>query len=150
MSVSPSAIAFVLCIGRPASVKRRARMGDNFCGVSPPFHPTFAAGQFPGLAVPLCAMPRWLNGYAYRTDRLLWLYPAAGAAALILAVARIDAAPGVAVRRMPIAGAALSMIWLPQGSFYDRAKRNCAWHEAWYRFGGHILNYVSKSRFRRC
>lgn len=48
------------------------------------------------------AMQRWLNDYAYRIDMPLWLYPAAGCAAFVIAVASIGALTGVAARRAPI------------------------------------------------
>jgi putative ABC transport system permease protein len=48
------------------------------------------------------AMQRWLNGYAYRIDMPLWLYPAAGAAAFVIAVGSIGALAGAAARRAPI------------------------------------------------
>ncbi|MET3709613.1 putative ABC transport system permease protein [Sphingomonas trueperi] len=48
------------------------------------------------------AMQRWLNGYAYRIDMPLWLYPAAGGAAFVIAVASIGVLAGAAARRAPI------------------------------------------------
>ncbi|WP_294329825.1 ABC transporter permease [uncultured Sphingomonas sp.] len=48
------------------------------------------------------AMQRWLNGYAYRIDMPLWLYPAAGGAAFVVAVASIGVLAGAAARRAPI------------------------------------------------
>lgn len=48
------------------------------------------------------AMQRWLNGYAYRIDMPLWLYPAAAGAAFVVAVASIGVLAGVAARRAPI------------------------------------------------
>lgn len=48
------------------------------------------------------AMQRWLSGYAYRIDMPLWLYPAAGGAAFVIAVASIVALAGIAARRAPI------------------------------------------------
>ena len=47
-------------------------------------------------------MQRWLSGYAYRSDMPLWLYPAAGAAAFVIAVATIAMPAGAAARRGPI------------------------------------------------
>lgn len=48
------------------------------------------------------AMQRWLNGYAYRIDMPLWLYPAAGGAAFVVAVVSIGILAGAAARRVPI------------------------------------------------
>lgn len=48
------------------------------------------------------AMQRWLNGYAYRIDMPLWLYPAAAGAAFVVAVASIGVLTGAAARRAPI------------------------------------------------
>lgn len=48
------------------------------------------------------AMQRWLTGYAYRIDMPLWLYPVAGLAAFVIAVASIGALAGAAARGAPI------------------------------------------------
>jgi putative ABC transport system permease protein len=44
-------------------------------------------------------MQRWLQGYAYHVDLPLWLFPAAGLATLLIALAT------VAVHAMRVAGA---------------------------------------------
>jgi putative ABC transport system permease protein len=48
-------------------------------------------------------MQRWLEGYAYRIDMPFWLFPAAGAAAFVIAVVSITAQATAAARRPPIA-----------------------------------------------
>lgn len=47
-------------------------------------------------------MQRWLDDYAYRIDMPLWLFPAAGAAALLVAVASIGVQALAAARRPPV------------------------------------------------
>nr|WP_276046619.1 MULTISPECIES: ABC transporter permease [unclassified Sphingomonas] len=47
-------------------------------------------------------MQHWLNGYAYHIDMPLWLYPAAGLAALLVAVASIAIQAFVAAQRAPV------------------------------------------------
>jgi len=47
-------------------------------------------------------MRHWLDGYAYHVAMLLWLFPAAGVVALLVAVASIGSQTLAAARRPPI------------------------------------------------
>ena len=47
-------------------------------------------------------MRHWLDGYAYHVVMPLWLFPAAGAAALLVAIASVGSQALAAVRRPPI------------------------------------------------
>jgi putative ABC transport system permease protein len=48
-------------------------------------------------------MQRWLNGFAYRIDLPLWLFPTAGAAALIIALATVGVQALSIARQKPVA-----------------------------------------------